>query len=216
MTPGQQPRQWAKVAGSSDNQRWEPQKLVPFDPNNPANAMIGYLKDRRDINGANGPFTVFQIQTVAPNGEFGPELDVSGGKVLEEALDKIALNSFICIKYLGKVASRAGGKSYNNWDVFEDKSAVPLNVLLGQNAPQASTFQQAPPVQAQQAPVFPAPTTQVNQTQAQPAQQAQPVQQASAPVWNQGQQAVTAPVQHMQVQAKQAPQSPINPDDLPF
>ncbi len=115
------------TSSGSNNERWEPNKLVPFDLNNPANTLIGYYKDSREINGRKGPFSVHEIVTVGQDGKLAKVFDVSLGKVLEDCLDKIPLNTFVCIRYTGKARSKSTGNDFNTVEVFQDSNAVPLD-----------------------------------------------------------------------------------------
>src|SRR5688572_15421346 len=93
---------WSPVATSNGtfNQRWEPNKIVPHDQNNQAaNTLMGYYKDCYDRHATKGAFTIHEIVPVNHDGSLGAPLDVSLGKVLESAMEKIALNTLVCIVY---------------------------------------------------------------------------------------------------------------------
>lgn len=137
--------QWEEVGGRSNNQRWEPTKQ-PFDVNNPP-MLMGYFKKIMTLNGQKGPFNVAVIQIVDPNGTLGQDIDVSGGKALEDKLNNITMGSYIGIKYLGKKVSKSTGNSYNDWSVMVDKGAVPYSQLGGVAASRAVS---TPPVQNNQ------------------------------------------------------------------
>lgn len=145
-----QQRQYTEVSGGSNNERWEPQKSnMPINPQAPP-MLEGYYKKMREQTGSNGVFNVHEIATVNPDGSLGNEFDVSGGVALDDMLEKIAMGSFICVQYLGKVASKTPGRSYNNWKVFKDDNAIPYSRLAPQQMQQASTNA---PVYNNQAPV---------------------------------------------------------------
>lgn len=154
MNQNQQPN-WTPVGAQSNNERWSPQKEVNYNPQNPGNIIMGYLKDITERPGNNGPFNVVEIATVNPGTRtLGSVFDVSGGKVLDDMLNKIDLGSFICIKYTGKARSK-GGNTYNTWEVYRDDNAIPFQQLGGQAPSSAPVFNnQAPPPPVQQAPVF--------------------------------------------------------------
>lgn len=181
MNQNQTP-QWTPVGGQgSNNERWAPQKELNYNPQAPGNVIMGYLKDITERPGNNGTFNVAEIATVSTDGKLGAAFDVAGGKVLDDMLDKIALGSFICIKFCGKARSKTGN-TYNTWEVYKDDNAIPFNQLGGhvkqqanQQAPvQNFNNQAAPNFQNNMAPVQNAPVFQ------------QPVQNTqSPPVFNQ-------------------------------
>lgn len=168
---------WEQVAGGgSNNERWAPQKNLNYNANDPGNSIIGYLKDISERPGANGPFSVAEIVTVDPNTRsLAAAFDVAGGKVLDDMLNDIPLGTFICIKFTGKARSKSGN-TYNTWEVFQDKNAIPFSQLGGHvktqntNAPAFSNN-----AGTNNAPNF-------NQGQQQGFQQQQ--QNTSAPVFN--------------------------------
>ncbi len=125
----QNKREWKEHQSTSNNQRWEPQKQN-FDPNNPP-YIQGYFKDLREQTGANGIFMIAVITLVNPDGSLAEDVDVSGGKVLDDKLGEITLGAYIMIKYGGKQASKTPGRSYNIWNIYEDTAAVPYQNLGG-------------------------------------------------------------------------------------
>lgn len=195
------------AAGGSDNQRWEPNKNEN-NPNYPKQ-IEGYFKKTTELPGKNGSFMVAEIQLMNADGTFGACIDVSGGRVLEEKLRAIPLNSFIMIQFKGKVQGKQN--TYNDWATFVDEGAIPLNQLMGvAPAPQQQVFNQAPvqnnmpPATQQTAPVFGG-----NPTTNAPAQQNNVFggqQQQAAPVFGGGQQQTAQPVFNQQpVQQNAAP-----------
>ena len=131
-------------SNGSNNQRWEPNKLQLIQ-GQPLPWMEGYFKDVREISGQKGPFTVTVISTVNPDGSLGQDIDVSGGKALDDKLNEIPLGTYVRIEYQGKVKSRIGGNEYKNWKVWKDVNAVPYGNLGGHVKQQTS--QQTNPVQ---------------------------------------------------------------------
>lgn len=115
---------------SSNNPRWEPQK-TQLVSGAPFPRLEGYFKELREINGQNGVFCVAVIVTMNPNGTLGQEVDVSGGKVLDDKLEEIPLGSFIALQYEGKHPSKVGGRTYNLWKTFVDPGAVSYAQLGG-------------------------------------------------------------------------------------
>ena len=197
-------RNYAEVAaGGSDNPRWEPNKN-DANPSYPKE-LEGYFKKFTELPGRNGSFYVAEIQMMNPDGTLGQCVDISGGKVLEDKLKTIALNSWIMIQYLGKVASK-GGNTYNDWKTFVDDGAVPLHQLMGLPAP-VQHFQQQAPVAQQQAPAFGQPAVNPFGNTPVAQQQAAPVfQQQAAPVFGQPAVNNAAPAFQQQVPAfNQAP-----------
>lgn len=142
-----------KIAGGSDNEQWKPQDMQWAPPNNPF--IHGYFTDLREISGENGIFSVAEITTINVDGSIGKSFDVSGGKVLDDMLNKIDMGSYIGIKYMGKVKSRTGGRTYNSWEVYEDGTKVPFDQIPGgrtlkQSRAQASAQVNQAPQQQQQ------------------------------------------------------------------
>lgn len=183
-------------AGGSNNQRWEPQKNEN-NPNYPKE-IEGYFKSLKELPGQNGAFHVAEIQLMEQDGRtLGICVDVSGGKVLADKLNKISLNSWVMIRFNGKVKGKLN--TYNDWSTFVDENAVPLNQLIGIPNPtnQQQVFQQQPVQQApvQQQPVF-----------------GQPVQQAPAfgqPVQNVGGTQQQFPVQQVPAFGQPQQQAPV-------
>lgn len=140
-----QERQYRQVqGGGSDNPRWEPQKN---EMNNTyPKELSGYLKDTREIQGQNGAFMVAEIQMINQDGSPGNIVDVSGGKVLDDAIQKVDIGSFIMIRYEGKVKSKIGGRTYNSWAIFVDDNAVPLQQLGGVDQGKMAQPKTIPPV----------------------------------------------------------------------
>jgi hypothetical protein len=195
-------------SSSSNNPRWEPQK-TPLIQGALFPVLDGYFKDLRELVGQKGPFSVAVVTTMNPDGTLGPDVDISGGKTLEDKLNDVPLGTFIRIQYEGKVRSKSSGNDYNNFKVFKDEGAIPFQQLGGnvrvqhqQQNNNANVFNpqqsfQHPPVQQQQ----------FNQ---------QPPVQNGAPVFNSSGQAQQfnpnqqAPVQQFQQQAP-APQQTWTP-----
>lgn len=219
-------------SSSSNNPRWEPQK-TDLIPGAPFPVLDGYFKDLRELNGQKGAFTVAVITTVNPDGSLGQDVDISGGKALEDKLNEVSLGTFIRIQYEGKVKSKSTGNNYNNFKVFKDANAIPFNQLGGhvepqsqqqsnnsanvfnpnQNQGQFQNHQQSQPAfnpaNNQQQP----PAQQFNPAQnfqAPPQQQFNPQQNMGAPVFNSSGQAQNFQ-QQPTVQQQSAPQQTWTP-----
>jgi len=195
-------------SSSSNNPRWEPQK-TDLIPGAPFPVLDGYFKDLRELNGQKGAFTVAVITTVNPDGSLGQDVDISGGKALEDKLNEVPLGTFIRIQYEGKVKSKSTGNNYNNFKVFKDTNAIPFNQLGGHVKPQSqqqsnNSAQVFNPSQNQQqaAPTF---NPQQSFQQQPPAQQFNPAQNFQAPPQQQfnPQQNMGAPVFNSSGQAQQ-------------
>jgi hypothetical protein len=117
-------------SSSSNNPRWEPQK-TDLIQGAPLPVLDGYFKDLRELVGQKGAFTVAVVTTVNPDGSLGQDVDISGGKTLEDKLNDVPLGTFIRIQYEGKVKSKSSGNFYNNFKVFKDDNAIPFNQLGG-------------------------------------------------------------------------------------
>ena len=127
-------RNYTKVSGGNDNQRWEPNKSKEaIDTNNPPK-IEGYYLDSNERNGKEGPFTVHEIQTVNEDGSLGDFFDVSLGVGLNKALGKVSLGKFVCVKFNGKKHNPKTGRNFNDADVFVDENAIPYNQLSGEIA----------------------------------------------------------------------------------
>ena len=87
-------RNWAEVSGGSDNTPWKPQATektgMAYDPNNPNNFKEGYLAGVKEIKGKDSVFTVFEIQTMNPDGSLGEVFDIIGDTV------NVNVGSFCC------------------------------------------------------------------------------------------------------------------------
>lgn len=123
-------------SSSSNNPRWEPQKTELIQ-GAPFPVLDGYFKDLRELMGQKGPFSVAVVTTVNPDGSLGQDVDISGGKTLEDKLNDVPLGTFIRIQYEGKVRSKSSGNHYNNFKVFKDENAIPFSQLGGHTKPQA-------------------------------------------------------------------------------
>jgi hypothetical protein len=136
-------RNWSEVSGGSDNTQWKPHATekngMAYDPNNPNNFKEGYLSGVKEIKGKDGVFTVFEIQTMNPDGSLGEVFDIIGDTVLKDRLEKIEIGSYVGLKYEGRVHKKnyptnspwSQTNSYHNWKVFEDTNAVKLQQLMG-------------------------------------------------------------------------------------
>lgn len=202
-------------SSSSNNPRWEPQK-TDLIQGAPLPVLDGYFKDLRELVGQKGAFTVAVVTTMNPDGTLGPDVDISGGKTLEDKLNDVPLGTFIRIQYEGKVKSKSSGNFYNNFKVFKDEGAIPFQQLGGnvrvqhQQQNNANVFNpnQHNNVQQQSQPAF-----NPQQSFQQPPVQQQQFQQQGAPVFNSSGQAQSfnpnnqqAPVQQQQFQ--QQPPAP--------
>jgi len=201
-------------SSSSNNPRWEPQKTELIQ-GAPLPFLDGYFKDLRELVGQKGAFTVAVITTMNPDGSLGQDVDISGGKTLEDKLNEVPLGTFIRIQYEGKVKSKSSGNFYNNFKVFKDDNAIPFSQLGGnvkqqshQSNNNANVFNPNQHNNVQQQSFQNAPVQQ---------QQFNPQQNMGAPVFNSSGQAQTfnqnnqqPPVQQFQQQAP-APQQTWTP-----
>lgn len=152
MNPNQRQgnRQWENVNTWDNNPRLEPHKDPQFNDNNPW-CLEGYYKSERQIDGDNGPFSVFTIVSMpqGPDGPMGETFDMAGGMVMEGAFEKINMNSYVRIEYYGKKPSKKPGKMFNDYRILVDNTVIPYNqrpdVLNSmQNAPQQQRQNNAP------------------------------------------------------------------------
>lgn len=145
-------------SSSSNNPRWEPQKTQLMQ-GQPFPVLDGYFKDLRELVGQKGPFSVAVVTTMNPDGTLGQDVDISGGKTLEDKLNDVPLGTFIRIQYEGKVRSKSTGNDYNNFKVFKDDGAIPFqqlggNVRVQQQAPAQQVFNPNQQQNTQQQPAF--------------------------------------------------------------
>jgi len=116
-------------SNTSDNDRWEPFKFET-DANYPKMCEGYYMGTRMQPGGTDGPFAVMTI-AIFKDGAIVKDIDVAGGAVLGDKLDLVAVGTFVCIKYLGKKASKTQGRTYKDWQVFQDKNAIPYSQVTG-------------------------------------------------------------------------------------
>lgn len=136
----QNQRSYEEVNAQSNNPRWEPQKNM----NTQGYPMMleGYFKKERTAPGRNGAFKVIELATINPDGTVGNIYDISGGAVLEDKMGQVKIGTWVGIRYDGKVMSKSGGNSYNDWKVFQDHNAIPYQQVFGE-APVQRTVQSA-------------------------------------------------------------------------
>lgn len=136
-------RKWSEVSGGSDNTQWKPHATekngMAYDANNPANFKEGYLSGSKEVKGKDDFFTVYELQTMNPDGSLGEVFDIIGDTVLKSRLEKIEIGSYVGLKYEGRTHKKgypvaspwSQTNSYHNWKVFEDTNAVKLQQLMG-------------------------------------------------------------------------------------
>lgn len=138
-------REYKKVNDNS-GPVWNPKVETPqdFNPEDKANNIIeGYLIDTQHDIGQNKS-TIYKVHEVNEDGTFGEIYGIWSNVVLAGALDKLELDKFVCIEYLGLKAKKgqenakfkSGTSHFHNWQVFTDDNALPyqqaLNTSKGQ------------------------------------------------------------------------------------
>lgn len=202
--------EFRSTSAMSEGEDWKPHALETngfyFDPQNPNNVIMGFLKKfAEDIPTKNGPMVKWVIQTCNPTTfQFGPIVSIIQDTVLQNRRDQIPINGFIRITYQGRGYKKGVAKeythpqtgqviptpisktnSYHMWDVAVwdgcPKTFAEAMQMNGLQVPTQAPVYNAAPMPQAQAPVAPAP-----QFQQQPSVQQPMNQQVQQPAFQQG------------------------------
>jgi len=123
--------EWESTKGSGNS--WNPTKDEDGDPRTeatPEDYLDGYYVDKKENVGQYNA-TVYTLQK-----EDGEKVDVWGTTALNGEMDKVRMGSFIRIKWLGKLPTKAGAlipekkrkstDSFHSWEVLVNKKKEPI------------------------------------------------------------------------------------------
>lgn len=103
-------RQWASRKGSG--------KEVNFKFEQEGQELEGYYVGCLENQGSEGKSTIHTFKK-----EDGEEVSIWGSAVIDDQLSKVEFGGYVLIKYLGLKKAKTGGRSYHDFEVFEDTSA---------------------------------------------------------------------------------------------
>lgn len=128
-----------EVKGGNFGTKWEitanEKNGMQFTKDSPDNYKEGYYVAVNEMTGKDGPFKIHSIQTVNPDKTLGEVFSITAGKVLDDKMAEIKLNSFIGIEYLGRHYKKgyeaaknwSQNNSYHIWFVGQQASAPDYN-----------------------------------------------------------------------------------------
>jgi hypothetical protein len=155
-------RKFEKVGNGLASEKWDPRATESngfhFKAGDDANNVLeGYyveaaeLEGKANADGKKSSFTVHKIHEVLKDGSMGKVWGTSGGKVLDESMEKITIGSYVRVEYTGKRRKKdvppanhiSQTNSYHTWNVGVDKNAIPYNQLPGSKGIDASVAKNA-------------------------------------------------------------------------
>lgn len=110
---------------------------MKFTKDSPDNYKEGYYTAVNEMTSKDGPFKIHSIQTVNKDGTLGELFSISGGKVLDDKMAELKLNTFIGVEYMGRqykkgFVDQKGWTQTNSYHIW----------FVGQ-MPTAPTYEQA-------------------------------------------------------------------------
>lgn len=228
--------EFRSTSAMSEGEDWKPHAVDAngfyYDPNNPHNVVMGFLKKFvDDIPTKHNPMSKWVIQKCDPTTfQLGGVISVIEDTVLEKRREHVKIGGFIRITYMGRAYKKGEVKeymhpqtgqmvpvpisktnSYHMWDVAVwdacPKTYAEVLQLNGFEVPVQAPVYNATPMPQNQAPAAPAPQFQQQPSLQQPMNQ--PFQQGTVqqpPV--QQQQFQAPPVQQVTVQQPQFQSQP--------